>query len=465
MIWFDSRADRTVGMKEGNILVVASSFSYPRSRGFLFVTLTDTYKVSVNEGGASTMNIFSSMPEAINDIQNGKMLVIVDDPGRENQGDLYFPAATVDAHKINVMIRDCRGILCAPLSSELALQLELPLMVEPILNTEKHGCNFMVSVDATNVTACGISAEDRAETIRKLINPQSAPNDLVRPGHVYPLLAHDGGILERAGHTEAAVELSRLAGFPAAGVICEILNDDGEPADMNELTQFAQQHDVRIITIADLIAYQQKNVPAGRKRGKTIYSTAHSSLPTEYGEFEIYVYKSIVDNREHIALVLDTDKNNDEPMLTRVHSKCFTGDTLSSLRCDCNAQLHLSMEVIQKEGRGVIVYLNQEGRGIGLSNKIKAYALQEQGYDTVEANHMLGLPIDARDYGVAADILDALGIKSIDLLTNNPEKEQQLATYGITIHSSVPLESQPNDTNRGYLKTKKHKLGHRLTTI
>jgi 3,4-dihydroxy 2-butanone 4-phosphate synthase/GTP cyclohydrolase II len=411
------------------------------------------------------MNAISTIPEAIKSIRNGDMLIIVDDPGRENQGDLFFPAATVSAEKINTMIRDCRGILCAPVSREIARKFSLALMVEPSKNTEKHGCNFTVSVDSKNVTSFGISAKDRAMTISVLIDPLAKSSDLVRPGHVYPLLANDDGILGRAGHTEAAVDLAQLAGFPACGVICEILNDAGDPASMPELFEFAKQHSIAMISIADLIAYQNKHSSHEQVRGKIVTEVAQSMLPTSHGEFEIHVFTSIIDNREHVALLLKDDTVMSKPMLTRVHSKCFTGDTLSSLKCDCNAQLHLSMEVIQKNGSGLIIYLNQEGRGIGLANKIKAYALQEQGYDTVEANHMLGLPTDLRDYAIAADILDELGIASIDLLTNNPKKEEQLAAYGITIHSTVPLEAQPNAINRSYLKTKKNKLGHRLTRI
>jgi 3,4-dihydroxy 2-butanone 4-phosphate synthase/GTP cyclohydrolase II len=411
------------------------------------------------------MDDFSTIPQAVEAIRNGNMLVIVDDPRRENQGDLFFPAATVSAERINTMIRDCRGILCAPVSREIARRLLLPLMVEPSKNTEMHGCNFTISVDSKSVTSFGISAKDRAMTISTLIDPLAEPGDLVRPGHVYPILADDGGVLARAGHTEAAVDLARLAGFPACGVICEILNDAGEPASMFELLGFAKKRSIPIITIADLIAYQKKNNHLQQARSKIVKEVARSMLPTSHGEFEIHVFTSIIDSREHVALLLKDENIANKPILTRVHSKCFTGDTLSSLKCDCNAQLHLSMEIIQKNGSGVIIYLNQEGRGIGLANKIKAYALQEQGYDTVEANHMLGLPTDLRDYAVAADVLDELGIKSIDLLTNNPEKEEQLAAYGVTIHSTVPLEANPNPVNRAYLKTKKNKLGHRLTRI
>ncbi len=359
----------------------------------------------------------------------------------------------------------CRGLVCVPISRDYARRLELPLMLEPGQNTESHGCNFTLTVDAKEVTDHGISAEDRAKTITLLASPDTKPSDLARPGHIFPLLASDGGVVERAGHTEAAIEFAELAGLPPCGVICEVLNDEGVPGNLPYLQEFAEQHDCLIVAIADLIKYRKLHPLNRKKPSKTLISEAHATLPTKYGQFEMYVYKSILDGREHVALVHGKDEAQKKPVLTRLHSQCFTGDTLSSLRCDCNAQLHQSMSLIQDNGYGLIIYLNQEGRGIGLANKIKAYALQDQGYDTVEANHMLGLPIDARSYSIAAEILEELNIHEIDLLTNNPEKENELRRLGVKIHSTIPLETPPNVSNIDYLLTKKHKLGHRLTSL
>lgn len=410
------------------------------------------------------MSNFSTIPEAIEAIKNGEMLVIVDDPDRENQGDFFIPVDTVTKEAMNIMMKDCRGLICVPISRGLALKLELPLMLEPSANTEKHGCNFTVSVDSKSVESFGISAADRALSAKALIDTSSKPSDLVRPGHIFPLQANNGGVLKRNGHTEAAVDLSKLAGFSPAGVICEILNEQGEPAKLDQLHEFAIKHGARIITIADLISYEKEYSLPLHETYASIAPVAKATLPTQYGVYEMHVFKSITDNKEHIALIMNQSSST-EPLLTRVHSKCFTGDTLSSTRCDCNAQLHQSMQLIEQQGRGLLIYLNQEGRGIGLVNKIKAYALQDEGYDTVEANHMLGLPTDARDYEIAVEILQTLGIESIDLLTNNPEKEAQLAAYGITVQSRVPLESEPTANNVAYLKTKKNKLGHRLTKV
>jgi 3,4-dihydroxy 2-butanone 4-phosphate synthase/GTP cyclohydrolase II len=407
---------------------------------------------------------FSTIASAIKAIKQGEMLVIVDDPDRENQGDLFIPIDTLTKEAMNIMIKDCRGLVCAPISRALALKLELPLMVEPSANTEKHGCNFTISVDSKDVESFGISAADRTLSAKTLLDPKSKASDLVRPGHIFPLQASDGGVLNRTGHTEAAVDLAKLAGFSPGGVICEILDDTGEPARLDQLEKFALDHGIKLITIADLIDYEKKhNQPAHESFG-SIVPTAMAVLPTEYGVYDMHVFKSIVDNKEHVALIMNQASSN-EPILTRLHSKCFTGDTLGSLRCDCNFQLHKSMQLIEQKGRGLLIYLNQEGRGIGLTNKIKAYTLQDEGYDTVEANHMLGLPTDARDYEIAIEILDHLNIGTVDLLTNNPEKEAQLAANGITVRSRVPLESEPTTNNAAYLKTKKNKLGHQLTKV
>ncbi len=409
------------------------------------------------------MSSDSTIPHAIAAIKAGRPLIVIDDPGRENQGDLFFPAATADVAKVNLMMQACRGLICVPLTRDYARQLELPLMVEPSLSTEATGVGFTVSVDARDVTAFGISAEDRTKTIRTLADKMARPADLVRPGHVFPLLARPGGILERQGHTEAATELAELAGLPPVGVICEILTDKGKPAGLNELKRFAEKYNVGIVAIADLVAYRKTHT---KETGSNaiVQQTATSSLPTAYGRFRIDIYKSIIDGREHTALSLG-ELSEDEPVLTRVHSQCLTGDTFGSLRCDCNAQLHKSLDMIRERGRGVVVYLAQEGRGIGLGNKIKAYALQDKGLDTVEANHQLGLPADARDYQAAADMLSYLGIREIDLLTNNPAKEQQIAELGISIRQTVPLEIPPNDFNMKYLVAKKRRLNHRLNGV
>jgi len=411
------------------------------------------------------MSVFCGVEQALEEIKKGKPLIIVDDPGRENQGDLFFPAELADTEKVNFMIQEGRGLICVPVTREYALRLDLPPMVEPGLNTESTRVNFSVSVDAKTVTAFGISAADRAETIRTIVDKKSKPDDLVRPGHIFPLLARDGGVLERAGHTEASSELARLAGFAPCGVICEILNDDGEPSEGEELIAFAEKHGLKIVSIADLASYQRAHPKPQAKPAKTVVKAAASALPTEYGEFQLTIYKSALDSREHAVLLLDNEPGSAKPLLARVHSKCLTGDTFSSLRCDCQAQLHQSLSMIQAAGRGVLIYLDQEGRGIGLANKVKAYALQDKGYDTAEANQELGFPADARTYEAAADILKDLKIREIDLLTNNPQKEEQLAALGIRVNRRVPLEIRPNGRNAKYLATKKLKFGHKLTGI
>ncbi len=411
------------------------------------------------------MNVFCTVEQAIKEIKQGKMLIIIDDPSRENQGDLFFPAEMADTQKVNFMIQSGRGLICVPITREYAVRLDLPLMVEPGLNTESTRVNFSVSVDDQAVTSFGISASDRAKTIQTIVNKTAEPSDLVRPGHVFPLLAKDGGVMERAGHTEASSELAELAGFAPCGVICEILNEDGEPSVGSELIDFAEKHGLKIVSIADIIKYRQAHPKSEATNSKVVRLVAASILPTEYGEFQLSIYKSAIDNREHSVLLLNNDLASKGPMLTRVHSQCLTGDTFASLRCDCQDQLHKSMAMIQAEGRGVLIYLDQEGRGIGLGNKIKAYALQDKGYDTAEANQALGFPEDARTYEVAAQILNDLGINGIDLLTNNPHKEEQLTALGIRINRSIALETLPHPVNTKYLSTKKLKFGHRLNGI
>ena len=397
-------------------------------------------------------NQFCSIPKAIQELKKGNMLIVTDNPDRENQGDIIFPAETVTSEKVNFLLQNCRGMVCVALTSEQAVRLDLPLMVAPIDNTETTGVQFTVTVDAAAVTSFGISASDRAKTVQVLADPQAKPSDLVRPGHVFPLLAREGGVLKRAGHTETTVELCRLAGWQPCGVLCEILTENGAVARNSELLQFSKKYSIKVVSIVDLIEHVKKNP----------FKTAAAKLSTKYGDWQLTVYNSIIDNREHIALVKGEIK---ETGLLRIHSQCLTGDTLLSLRCDCGQQLHQSMRLINKNGSGVILYLNQEGRGVGLTNKIKAYALQDKGLDTVEANQALHLPIDVRDYKIAADILKDLGISRVDLLTNNPDKEKQLTKFGIEITKTTPLEIKPNKVNKNYLTTKKQKLAHRLKYV
>lgn len=407
-------------------------------------------------------NNFASITQALDELQKGNMLIVVDDPTRENQGDIIFPAATITTEKANFLIKECRGIFCVPLTKKRAAELEIPLMVPTDRNTEKLHCNFGITVDAYNVADHGISAADRALTVQTLRNPQTKPTDLLRPGHVSPIIAVNGGVLERNGHTEATIDLCRLAGFEPIGVLSEILNDKGEPAKGEELFDFARKHNLKIISIKDLVAYRQTH-PLPIEKQPSIVKLSEAQLPTKYGEFTISIYRSLADNKEHAVLVMG--EINKQPALTRIHSECLTGDTLSSLRCDCQGQLVASMQAIQKKGSGILIYLNQEGRGIGLGNKIKAYALQDQGLDTVEANHALGFITDLRDYQIAAEMIHDLGISKIDLLTNNPKKIEALQKHGVEVVQRLPLEIKPNEFNRQYLATKKSKLQHQLTEV
>ncbi len=398
----------------------------------------------------------STVEQAIRSVQDGRMIIIVDDEDRENEGDLMVAAEKVTPDIINFMARYGRGLICLPLTRERLEQLRLPLMVSD--NTARFQTAFTVSIDAKKGVTTGISAHDRAQTVLTAMDPKTAPADLARPGHIFPLQAREGGVLSRAGQTEAAVDMARLAGLFPAGVICEVMNEDGTMARLPQIEQFSQEFGLPILTIADLIQYRMKTE-------RLIQLVEEAELPTRYGRFRIAVFEDIIHHENHVALIKG-DLGGTEPVLVRAHSQCLTGDTLGSLRCDCGEQLHRAMDMIDKEGRGVILYfLNQEGRGIGLTNKIKAYAIQDEGADTVEANQRLGFKPDQRDYGIGAQILVALGVRKIRLLTNNPRKFIGLAGYGLEIVDRVPIEIPPSSENQRYLKTKKDKLGHILDMV
>src|SRR6056297_1100599 len=388
---------------------------------------------------------------AIEDIKAGKMVVVVDDEDRENEGDLLMAAEKVDREAINFMITEARGLVCTPVEKEVSKRLDLEMMVEK--NTESHGTAFTVSVDHKDVTT-GISAQERALTIQKLVDSDSKAKDFMRPGHIFPLVAKKGGVLRRAGHTEAAVDLARLAGLKPAGVICEIIKEDGEMGRLPYLEKFAKKHDLKLISIEDLIKYR-------KEKDKLIELAAEADLPTDSGDFKIKVFTTKVDDKEHIAIIKG-DIENKEDILVRVHSQCITGDIFGSKRCDCGEQLAAALQLIEDEGQGVVLYMRQEGRGIGLVNKIKAYQLQDQGMDTVEANIALGFPEDMRDYGIGAQILEDLGIKKVKLMTNNPKKLSGISGYGIEIVERVPIKMNHNEKNKFYLETKKEKMGHLL---
>ncbi|MFN3648104.1 MAG: bifunctional 3,4-dihydroxy-2-butanone-4-phosphate synthase/GTP cyclohydrolase II [Armatimonadota bacterium] len=398
---------------------------------------------------------FCSVEEAIREIRAGKMLVVVDSEDRENEGDLVMAAECITPEAINFMETHARGWVCVPLEGQRLDQLDLPLMVAR--GTARLGTAFTVTVDARYGTTTGISAKEQAHTIQVLLDPDTRPSDLLRPGHVRPLRAAPGGVLLRAGHTEAAVDLARMAGFQPAGVICEIKRTDGEMARVPELTEFAAEHDLKILTIADLIAYR-------RQTEKLVSREASCRLPTKFGEFVAHAYETTVDSKPYLALVLG-EIDPEEPVLVRAHSGCVTGDILHSLKCDCGKQLHRALERIQREGRGVLLYLQgHEGRGIGLTNKIRAYALQDAGMDTVEANQHLGFPADMRDYGIGAQILYDLGVRKMRLMTNNPRKRSALHGYGLSVVEIVPLSGGVTEENQRYLQTKRDKLGHMLPT-
>jgi 3,4-dihydroxy 2-butanone 4-phosphate synthase/GTP cyclohydrolase II len=394
----------------------------------------------------------SNITEAIEDIKAGKFVILVDDEDRENEGDLALAAEKVTAKAINFMAKYARGLICLPVIGKRLNELGIPLMVGE--NTSKFSTAFAVSVDAKRGVSTGISAADRAETIKVMIDPATRPDDLARPGHIFPLQAKEGGVLARAGHTEAIVDLARLAGLYPAGVICEIMSEDGTMARLPQLEAMGDKFGIKIITVADLIAYR-------RRHEKLVHRVAETKLPTKYGEFAAIAYKSDIDPDEHLALVLG-DISTEEPVLVRVHSECLTGDVFGSLRCDCGEQVALAMQNIASEGRGVLLYMRQEGRGIGFHNKMRAYALQDKGLDTVEANLSLGFPSDLRDYGIGAQILADLGLHEIRLLTNNPKKVIGLEGYGLKVVKTLPIIATPNPYNRAYLETKRKKLGHLL---
>ncbi len=393
---------------------------------------------------------FNSIEEAIADIRAGRLVIMVDDEDRENEGDFVCAAEKATPDKVNFMITHGRGMVCVPITEQRMRDLDLDLMVDT--NTALHGTNFTVTVDVKHGTTTGISAADRCATIRALADPHTRAAELARPGHIFPLRAVEGGVLRRAGHTEAIIDLCRLAGLTPAGVLCEILQEDGTMARVPQLIPLARKHHLKIVTVKDLIEYRVK-------RDKLVRRVVDSALPTRYGSFQIVLYENLLDNKEHLALVKG-DVADGKPVLVRVHSECLTGDTFGSLRCDCKDQLNSAMMMIEREKRGVVLYMRQEGRGIGLANKLRAYRLQDQGRDTVEANEELGFRADLRDYGIGAQILVDLGIRHMRLLTNNPKKIVGLESYGLEVVERVPIEPFINKNNERYLRTKRDKLGH-----
>jgi len=397
--------------------------------------------------------MLSSIDEALADLKQGKMIIVIDDEDRENEGDLMMAAEFIDEKAVNFMTKEGRGLICVPTEEELAYRLNF----HPMVQKADGNCNFAVSVDAKEGTTTGISAADRAITIKKITDSDSTAHDFMRPGHMFPLIAKRGGVLVRAGHTEATTDLMKLAGLNPVGVICEILNEDGTMARLPDLEVFAKKHSLKIITIQDLIEYRNKHETLVRK-------DAESKLETAYGQFDVHVYTSLIDLKEHVALTKGKIRKQGATMV-RVHSECMTGDIFGSRHCDCGQQLEQALQMISENGSGVLLYMRQEGRGIGLASKIKAYSLQQEGLDTVEANHKLGFKMDLRDYGIGAQILADLGVKEMNLLTNNPKKLVGLEGYGLKIHKRIPIEVEPNRINLKYLQTKKGKMGHFLTKL
>ena len=399
--------------------------------------------------------LFAPVDQAVEAIRKGEMVIVVDDEDRENEGDLTIAAERITPAAINFMARYGRGLICMPMTGERLDELRIPMMVRE--NTSRFETAFAVSIEARDVTSTGISAADRAATVRVAIDPATRPADLAQPGHMFPLRARRGGVLVRAGQTEAAVDLARLGGLYPAGVICEIMNDDGTMARVKELSRFAKRHRLLMITIADLIKYRMRN-------DRLVKRVASANMPTDHGAFRTHAFESRIDGRTHVALVCG-DVGDGRDILVRVHSRCLTGEVFRSTRCDCGRQLDAAMQQIAAEGRGVLLYLNQEGRGIGLGNKIRAYELQDQGLDTVEANERLGFKPDQRDYGIGAQILGDLGVHTMRLLTNNPRKFVGLEGYGLSVAETIPLEVSAPAFARDYLKTKKEKLGHKLSSV
>jgi len=399
---------------------------------------------------------FNTIEEAVEDIKAGKMVILIDDEDRENEGDLTIAAEMVTPEAINFMAKYGRGLICLSLTAERVEYLKLPMMSE--MNTSRFGTAFTISIEARKGVTTGISAADRARTIKTAIGAKNKPEDIARPGHIFPLRAQPGGVLKRAGQTEGSVDLAKLAGLNPSGVICEIMNDDGTMARVPELAEFARKHNMKMVTIKDLIQYRMRNQCLVTRKAETVLPTAHG------GEFKAIVFGNDVDDSENVALVKG-EISPDEEVLVRVHSECLTGDVFGSKRCDCGDQLHKAMKMIKDEGKGVILYMRQEGRGIGLANKLKAYALQDEGLDTVEANERLGFKPDLRDYGIGAQILVNIGVRKMKLITNNPKKLVGLEGYGLSVAGRVPLETKVNEKNIKYLKTKKKKMGHLLENI